>query len=512
MSEKKAIKFVCLNFDELYKPGHLFLPLNFYVDHSDDLPEKVFFTMPSGDMWSGAYVKNCTYISGLEEMMRFYDVKPYQFYFVEYNGGGNFKLEIFNTYAVEILYPVRILPRQKPRNGVEKVVKNCSDVEVWKHCSTLCYTAFFNSRASYKLEIVKEHLAGGDVVGVPIDVAYKLGLDARMTWMEVGVPKYKWRIGLNWTEHVVQFDEVWKEFTEDLKLKEGDICVLQYTNHYQKFKVAIFEKSNILNYNLAGPDQGKSIMKFFKIVSEVLEETFHLAFPELFAEKFGSQISEKVTLLMPDRNEIVVNYSGKNNFLYGLKEFVRAYSIAVDFLIFFDFLGNSTFYVSVFDYLGEDVCEDVDDKLHLAEIVGSFCGTAVSIGPCIEPVGDVPCIKHNSLPISVVDLEAVVDLRFEILVMPSHMLTHCHGVDVKSKFSHFRDVWKKKDYITVYDGSRSWEFEIRKRRESKRTTIHQGWIQFRGDLQLNVGDVCKFESIDEDLWKFRVKILRSVVV
>ncbi|KAK1404372.1 hypothetical protein POM88_003977 [Heracleum sosnowskyi] len=214
MSEKKSIKFVCLNFDDLYKPGQLFLPLFFYADHSDELPEKVFFTMSSGDLWSGTYVKNRTYISGLEEMMR-------------------------------------ILPRQKPRNGVEKVLKNCTDVEVWKHCSTLCYTAFFNSRASYKLEIVKEHLAGGDVVGVTTDVAYKLGLDARMTWMEVGVPKYKWKFGLNWTEHVVQFDEVWKEITEDLNLKEGDICVLQYTNHYQKFKVAIFEKSNILNFNLA---------------------------------------------------------------------------------------------------------------------------------------------------------------------------------------------------------------------------------------------------------------------
>ncbi|KAK1376793.1 hypothetical protein POM88_032986 [Heracleum sosnowskyi] len=138
---------------------------------------------------------------------------------------------------------------------------------------------------------------------------------------------------------------------------------------------------------------------------------------------------------------------------------------------------------------GLDVSEDVDDKLYLEEIVGSFGGTAVLIGPSIEPVGDVMCIKEISLPNCVVDLEAVVDvfedledvaqassssigvhcLRFEILVMPSHMLTHCHGVDVKSKFSHFRDVWKKKDYITVYDGSRSWKFEIRKRRESKRT-------------------------------------------
>lgn len=81
--------------------------------------------------------------------------------------------------------------------------------------------------------------------------------------------------------------------------------------------------------------------------------------------------------------------------------------------------------------------------------------------------------------------------------------------DVKSEFKDVYRWWKKKDHITVYGAEKSWKLEVRKRSYSNRTTIHDGWVQIRGDLQLKANDVCKFEVVDGDMRMFRVVVYRS---
>ena len=74
-------------------------------------------------------------------------------------------------------------------------------------------------------------------------------------------------------------------------------------------------------------------------------------------------------------------------------------------------------------------------------------------------------------------------------------------------------MWKKKDKIHVYKGGVSWEFDIKKKsRNGIRTTIHGGWIQFRNNLQLNLGDGCFFRWIDESFHHFRVEIVKAAVL
>lgn len=81
---------------------------------------------------------------------------------------------------------------------------------------------------------------------------YKLGLDESMSWLELKVMSCKWKICLTWTDGLVMFDKNWSKFVRSMKLNEGDICVFQYTKHYQKFKVAVYEKQNINNVNFSG--------------------------------------------------------------------------------------------------------------------------------------------------------------------------------------------------------------------------------------------------------------------
>lgn len=69
-----------------------------------ELPKKVFLHVPNTAIWSGQISGNNQYIEGLDEMMAFHNIKQYHIVVLEYRHGGNFKVEIFNPYAVEIDY------------------------------------------------------------------------------------------------------------------------------------------------------------------------------------------------------------------------------------------------------------------------------------------------------------------------------------------------------------------------------------------------------------------------
>ncbi|KAL1815728.1 hypothetical protein ACET3Z_018302 [Daucus carota] len=102
--------------------------------------------------------------------------------------------------------------------------------------------------------------------------------------------------------------------------------------------------------------------------------------------------------------------------------------------------------------------------------------------------------------------------HFSVQVMPCHMMHYSHGVDVSTDFFRLSVFWKKKDTITAYNGIESWKLEVRKRKFGERATINRGWIEFRDDLGLNVGDKCWFKWIDDSYHCFRVEVVRAVPV
>ncbi|KAK1374236.1 hypothetical protein POM88_030429 [Heracleum sosnowskyi] len=151
-------------------------------------------------------------------------------------------------------------------------------------------------------------------------------------------------------------------------------------------------------------------------------------------------------------------------------------SISVWEMLGFESLNS--FHILVFTY-------DAGDCIHVD----------VFDNELVEKFGDIVCRgASSSLPLE-------VD-RFEIFVQPFHMLRYNHGVDVTSTFKNLRSFWGCRDHITMFDGSHSWKLQIRKRSNCSRTTINDGWVQFRDDLGLKVGDIVKFETVDDDVYKF----------
>ncbi|XP_063942320.1 uncharacterized protein LOC135150084 [Daucus carota subsp. sativus] len=98
---------------------------------------------------------------------------------------------------------------------------------------------------------------------------------------------------------------------------------------------------------------------------------------------------------------------------------------------------------------------------------------------------------------------------FAVVVQPFHMLEYCHGVDISAEYRTLTDWWGKREEISIFRGRRCWELEIRKRADNKRTTIHDGWIQMRDDLQLEVGDTCWFKWKDESYHRFTVVVEKA---
>ncbi|KAK1364110.1 TF-B3 domain-containing protein [Heracleum sosnowskyi] len=104
---------------------------------------------------------------------------------------------------------------------------------------------------------------------------------------------------------------------------------------------------------------------------------------------------------------------------------------------------------------------------------------------------------------------AVVSSRFEIKVQPFHMERYCYGVDISTEYMSLCSMWGRNDYIVAYNGSCSWKLQVKRRNLWKRTTIHDGWIDFRNDLDLKAGDVCVFESPAFSINHFTVSVISN---
>lgn len=92
--------------------------------------------------------------------------------------------------------------------------------------------------------------------------------------------------------------------------------------------------------------------------------------PRLFVQMYGTELKNKMNLLLSNGEKLCVNYCRRGNLIYGLEEF-DTYCIKEDFIIFFDYLGNSQFYVSMFGRSCMEISNDVSEKLLLEEALAA---------------------------------------------------------------------------------------------------------------------------------------------
>ncbi|KAK1361631.1 hypothetical protein POM88_046105 [Heracleum sosnowskyi] len=277
-----------------------------------------------------------------------------------------------------------------------------------------------------------------------------------MTWVEIGYKSLMWKIKLKWKNGTLIFYKGWYDFVKAGKLRNGDICVFQSTQHPQKFQVAVFERRNLMKFNNAGVQQGKSLMKWIKVM------TYE-------------------TIL-----------SGE------MKMFLK-YNVAKDYVLFFDYVGRSHFYVSIFNQDCFDILDGMSDKIMLTDVLNwSQCPVVVISSDSSDSGSGIH--NFNSIMVSSLDVsnetlsnasnaEEEYDLlhendeaklaTFTVVLKASHVDKKGHGVS-----------WRNGAVITLVWGELNSKVEVHRRRRSCR--FRYGWDTFTSKVELVEGQVLEF--------------------
>ncbi|KAK1368800.1 hypothetical protein POM88_034892 [Heracleum sosnowskyi] len=184
-----------------------------------------------------------------------------------------------------------------------------------------------------------------------------------MNWVEIGFKELLWRIKLKWVDGTLLFYKGWCDFVHYGKLRVGDICVFQRTGHPQKFEVCLFETKKVQKIRNTGLQQGKSMMKWLKMIKSNTLLTGEMVIPRLFLDKHEENLTENVHLLFPDGSEICVRYCPFSNLLYGLKKVWLKYAVLEYYILFFHYVWKGHFYVSIYNNSGFDVFDSLRNKI-----------------------------------------------------------------------------------------------------------------------------------------------------
>ena len=128
------------------------------------MPERLLLHVPPGVVWNGIYRKDRQWVEGVEKLMNFYSIKPYNLILFDYIGGPSFNLKIFNSYGVEINYnTVKVSEISTDLGGS---LPNFSEIEIDKLGGTLSYNVYHSGRSICEVVIGRKHLRKSEVYKV----------------------------------------------------------------------------------------------------------------------------------------------------------------------------------------------------------------------------------------------------------------------------------------------------------------------------------------------------------
>lgn len=72
---------------------------------------------------------------------------------------------------------------------------------------------------------------------------------------------------------------------------------------------------------------------------------------------------------MADGGKFHAYFSRAGNLLYGLKNLMTTAGVKEKYVVFFEFVGNSSFYVTIYNEEGEDIFNKLAEKVVLRNLV-----------------------------------------------------------------------------------------------------------------------------------------------
>ena len=92
----------------------------------------------------------------------------------------------------------------------------------------------------------------------------------------------------------------------------------------------------------------------------------------MFADKYGSEFKKCGSIYMPDGMVYSCHLSKTMKLIFGLKDLAKKYNVHANSTMFFEYLGNSTFYATIYDSHGLEIFNEMPSKLLLSSVLNSM--------------------------------------------------------------------------------------------------------------------------------------------
>ncbi|KAK1403412.1 hypothetical protein POM88_003017 [Heracleum sosnowskyi] len=462
-----------------YKRGRLKLPLPFNAEYANDLPAKLKLHVTSGRDWEVDYVPGSIYVEGLKAMMDYYGLRPYHLALLNYVEGGDFDLHFYTPYAVEMQYSIN--------NDVSATEIVCTPVVEDKLCSTYQFNVVKNFLGVYNLLIQNKDLLPASYAKVLSPyVCYKLHLTESVRSITLGYEDHEWRIKLKFVNGEALFSKKWFNFVDASNLLPGDIVAFYKTPTPFKYKVSVFDQKIVSEETLGGDvSPNSSYANFYKVITWDSLEDGELELPRVFRNNYGHTLGDILHIQLGGGYTTQFKYFSATHKIHGLFRFFGKYSIEHEDIIFFNYLGNSTFSVAVYDSQGMNHFRDITGYLRFEDFINPPCDMEIVL------------VSSDSED-SVTDNAEVVDnegLFFSVILKKSHVDQHCHGVYIPSFMWPIYRNWGKRTLVRLILGERHWHVEVMRHRRQCRFGI--GWDDFTFENNFTIGQRISFNFLGD---------------
>ncbi|KAK1351974.1 hypothetical protein POM88_053688 [Heracleum sosnowskyi] len=210
--------------------------------------------------------------------------------------------------------------------------------------------------------------------------------------------------------------------------------------------------------------------------------------PRLFLNEFGEVKGGNIRLFLADGCQFSGYVCESSHVMIGLKDILGKYSVSDHYVLFFDYVGSSTFYVSIYNTLGMNIFNKMEEKLLVEELVKQV--QFVTKGMIERDVGDAAGVSVVGVQISDVPLNYfIVDLK------KCNVAQTGHGVYfARHLFSIYR-TWRNGTILNVIHDEQTWRVAVH--RKKKMCRFGRGWDQFAKASKLKEGQKLKFCHVSD---------------
>ncbi|XP_074342480.1 uncharacterized protein LOC141680050 [Apium graveolens] len=499
----KSVGFVIANFPGLFEFGRIRIPKTFNELHGSMIQNDIILITNNGDRWVCSYDQISCQITGVGKFMNFYGVALYWFMVLTYRGNGEFDVNIFSPKYSEIIY------FKASHNDTKIEEKEAVNLEVPLNPFTTeeldGASLFFNVSWSdfhfFKLVILPVHLNGlYDKVPVSVKLYHIYKNWSNGERITVWLFNRCWKIEIEWCNYYFMFGRGWRKFVIETYIRLGDTCIFECTGNRYEFNICK-ERHEVHDFIIANSDLRGML-------------------PISLGNSFGNLLLKVVEFVMPSNQSWSICFRENPSSFIFTKEFAPYYGLKENFVIVFEYLGHSRFFVRIFDqksveisYLNLRKTSKRDDVFWGSKYIFGFAkGNLIDFTGLRNMKGivkkylkmvDKACVGHK---LTLLEKDKNFFGRFVIVLRCSSIDHKLYNVYIGNFMISFLKDWSNGLVSRLIAHKRHWRVVISLQPDMCK--LGRGWEKFARDNDLSGGDLCIFTLLNCVRKIFRVDIIR----